>query len=181
MRFFVLICFFFAGCGYHVRSISSSSISVPYVAGDVEGYFTSSLIQKIASNPLLDYSLSGDYCLKVCLLEPVEENIGFKYAPSEKDEKNFSKILSPEEARVTLTATCSLYDQNDGSLILGPFEVTTAYTYDFESDFSNLNVHRFSLSQLEMHTLAQDEAFDPLYGLLAQKIVDTVSASWYSK
>jgi hypothetical protein len=176
MRLFaLLILFVLTSCGYHLRSQRPVEVFVPYVAGDLEGIFTATLIHELSTRSNLDYSCEGNFCLKVCLLEPSEENIGFKFAP----EKNggLSRILSPEESRLSLSAQCSLTDRNTGCTIFGPFLVTATYTYDFESDFSTANIHRFSLSQLEMHTLAKDEAFTPLYQLLAQKIIDTLVAS----
>lgn len=105
-------------------------------------------------------------------MDPHDETIGFKYAPRNK------KILTPEEARLSLAAEVTLVDLATGKTIFGPTIISSTITYDFESDFSNLNFHEFSLGQLEMRPLAKDNAFCPLYKILAQKIVDCLSLSW---
>lgn len=109
-------------------------------------------------------------------MEPKLENIGFRFAPDKRGER--SKILAATEARLTVRAKVSLIECATGRVLLGPVEVFSYLDYDFESDFSNVNRHAFSLGQLEMNQQASDNTYARLNDLLAQKIVDYVEGSW---
>lgn len=170
---------FTTSCGYHfVNKGRSTALCVPFVEGDRDGFFTKALIYEVSKSSNLNYETCAPYCLEVCLKAPRDENIGFRFAPKDEQSDGFTNILTPEEARLTLTAVVSISNEQTGCVEFGPIEITSSVTYDFESDFSNLDFHSFSLGQLEMHPLAKDNAFCPLYSLLAQKIVDTVQLSW---
>ena len=154
------------------------SVCIPYVEGDREGLLTTALIHAVTTSGTLAYrSYGSDLSLRVCLLDPLDTNIGFGYAPPQ-DEGGKSKIVVSNEARLTLTACVSLIDRCTGECVFGPSEVTTSLTYDFEPDLGNVDEHAFSLGQLEMHNLAHDAALPPLYTRLAQKIVDYVGHCW---
>lgn len=170
------------GCGYHLgrgQLIDGySTVCIPYVEGDTQGNFTTALIRAMTTRGALAYSSYGaDLLLRVCLLEPDDDNIGFIFAPKNKDTKEF-KVLVSNEGRLTLTARITLIDRATGACLMGPINVSSWIDFDFEPDLSNVDSHSFALGQLEMHNLAQDAAFCPLYDLLAEKIVDYVNNSW---
>ncbi len=155
------------------------SVCIPYVEGDNEGLLTTALIRSMTTSGALAYrSYGSDLVLKVCLLPPLDTNIGFAYAPDDEEDDNFSDIVVSNEARLAMTATFSLIDRRTGACILGPCEVVSSLTYDFEPDLSNVDFHAFSLGQLEMHNLAMDAATPRLYSILAEKIVDYVNHCW---
>jgi hypothetical protein len=173
--------FFLSSCGYHFSDSpltgKFSTFSIPYIAGDQTGVFTNTLVYKMGQTGGLKYCPSGgDFCLKVCLLEPYEENIDYRYARNR--DGSLKKIVVPHEARLKIAAEVSVIDGSTGKCVFGPKEIEASLAFDFESDFSRLNFHEFSLGQLEMHTLAEENAFPPLYSLLAQKIVDTLLHCW---
>ncbi|MCC5832127.1 MAG: lipopolysaccharide-assembly family protein [Chlamydiales bacterium] len=170
-------------CGYRVGRGELierySSVCIPYVEGDDEGLLTTALIRATTKSGTLAYrSYGSDLMLKVCLLPPLDTNIGFSYAPDDTEDDNFSDIVVSNEARLTMMATFTLVDRRTGICILGPCEITSSLTYDFEPDLSNVNFHAFSLGQLEMHALALDAATPSLYRILAEKIVDHVNHCW---
>ncbi len=170
-----LVCL--TACGYHLGTGSLASryqtISVPYVKGDSEGIMTAALIEKVSTQSMIRYTnTDGDLLLKVCIDKPKGRNIGFRYAP-----KN-SKVVVANEGRLTQTATVTLVDCENCCTVLGPFEVTAIFDYDFEPDMGTVNQHAFSLGQLEMNSLAKDAATPALHNLLAEKIVDYVNNSW---
>ncbi len=181
----LLLCFLLIlpSCGYRFGRGDIAerycSVCVPYVEGDNEGVLTTALIRSLTTSGALAYrSYGSDLVLKVCLLPPRDTNIGFAYAPDDKEDDGFKDIVVSNEARLTMTAKVALIDRCTGECILGPCEVTSSLTYDFEPDLSNVDFHDFSLGQLEMHTLAQDAATPPLYSLLAEKIVSYVNHCW---
>lgn len=165
-----------SSCGYRFGrgelSESYRTICIPYVEGDDQGIFTTALIRAFSQRGGLVYqSGRADLILEVCLFEPIDENIGFIYAPD-------SNIVVSNEARLTLTAKISLIEAATGCPLIPSFEVTQSLDFDFEPDLGNVNFHDFSLGQLEMHNLAEDAAFPPLFRILAEKIVDYVNYSW---
>jgi hypothetical protein len=156
-----------------------NSVCIPYVAGDNEGYLTTELIRAITTSGGLAYrSYGSDLVLKVCLLPPLDTNIGFAYAPEDEEDDDDSDIVVSNEARLAMTASYTLIDRRTGECILGPCEATSSLTYDFEPDLSNVDFHAFSLGQLEMHNLALDAAATRLYRILAEKIVECVNHCW---
>lgn len=154
-----------------------STICIPYVEGDDQGFLTTALIRQLSASGGLLYRSSGsDLLLRVCLLQPIDKNIGFIYAP--KGDNDPPHTLVSNEARLTQTALIRLIDRRTGECILGPCEITVSLAYDFEPDLSHIADHQFSLGQLEMHDLAQDAATPGLYRLLAEKIIDYVNHAW---
>lgn len=181
---FLLVAGLFAlalsGCGYRFGrgeiARRFTTICVPYVEGDDQGIMTQSLIYALSSGGSLSYrSYGSDLLLKVCLFEPEDTTIGFAYAP--KKHRRSRHIVVSNEARLTLAARFTLIDQKTATAILGPIEVRSFLDYDYEPDLGKINANAFSLGQLEMHNLAQDTAFPPLYSLLAKKIVDYINNS----
>ncbi|MBS0624123.1 MAG: hypothetical protein JSS62_05820 [Verrucomicrobia bacterium] len=166
-----------SSCGYHLGTSSLSgqyqTFYVPYVKGDVQGYFTQTLINRIAVATPLRYDQDGaDLEVKVCLSAPAQRNIGYIYAP------NLPNVTTPNEGRLTQTATVTVVDCARRCTVMGPTEITAWLDYDFEPDLGTVNRHAFSLGQLEMNPLARDAAGPALYGLLSEKIVDYVNNSW---
>ncbi len=177
----LILCTLVSSCGYRFGRgevvNQYCTVCIPYVEGDDRGVLTTSLIRAITTRGALAYrSCGADLKLNVCLFSPVDTNIGFAYAPP--DERGVSNIVVSNEARLQLTARVTVVDRCTGQCVLGPMEITRFIDYDFEPDLGNVDVHAFSLGQLEMHNLAQDAAFYPLYTLLAEKIVDYVNNSW---
>ncbi len=176
--FLLALSLFLIACGYHFESARPSRyIYVPYVEGDDKGFLTSALIRVLAEKGNFQLSsCHADLMLKVCLFEPDEVNVGFIYAGDQ--DSNLKRVISSNEARLTLHAKVTLCD-SAGCCVLGPFDVSSSLSYDFEPDLiSKFPQHYFSLGQLEMHTLAQNAAFPPLYYLLAEKIIDYLDHSW---
>ena len=177
------LCLLFSSCGYRFGSGGMieryNSVCIPYVDGDNEGLLTTALIRAMTTKGALAYSSYGsDLVLKVCLLPPLDTNIGFGFAPDDEEDDHFSDIIVSNEARLTMTATFSLIDRRTGTCVLGPCEAISSLTYDFEPDLTNVDFHAFSLGQLEMHNLALDAATPSLYRILAEKIVDYVNHCW---
>lgn len=176
-----LLLIFCTGCGYRFGRgdfvEKYSTISIPYVEGDHDGILTGEIIHKISARGALRYVKSGgDLILTVCLADPNDENIGFTYVKN--NEGVLTNILAANEARLTLVAKISVIEACSGRTVIGPVHVVSSLTYDFEPDYRRFNFHNFALGQLEVHNLAEDAAFRPVYNDLAQKIVDYVSYSW---
>ena len=180
--FLFLLLLFLTACGYRFGRGEIlerySTVCVPFVEGDNQGLFTATLIRTLAAKGSVAYRSSGaDLALRVSLLPPSDTNIGFMFAPKKKREE-ISKIVVSNEARLGIGARIMVIDRRTGCPLLGPLEVWSSVDYDFEPDLSNINENAFSLGQLEMHNIAQEAAFFPLYAMLAEKIVDYVNNSW---
>lgn len=165
-------------CGYHLGTPSLSksyeTFHVSYAKGDNKGIFTSILIEKIASGTQLRYAnCDADLEIKVCLSSPAQRNIGYIYGTGNK-----SKVTFANEGRLTQNATLTVVDTNRKCTIIPTTNLVAWFDYDFESDAGTVNRHAFSLGQLEMNPIAKDVATPPLYGLLAEKVVDYLKNSW---
>lgn len=183
MRYLIILALCLTSCGYRAgrgELVSCyDSVCIPYVEGDNQGLLTTALIRTMTTRGTLAYRSScSDLVLRVCLQKPIDDNIGFAYAPDDEADDGVTNIVVSNEARLTTTAVIRLIDRRTGCCILGPCDVTTSITYDFEPDLGNVDFHAFSLGQLEMHNLAQDAATPPLYDLLADKIIDTITHAW---
>lgn len=177
-----LSCFFLlTGCfGYRIGKTplnDYSTIAIPLAVGDLHGTFTSEVIRRVKEKSTLGLSLcQSDLLLKLTILGRTEENIDYRFAEEgRRVPKNF---IVPVGARLEESATVELIDVRRGCRLLGPVTVSAYLTYDFDSDFSKLNFHRFSLGELEMHDIAEEEALNRLHHLLAQKVVDSLLYCW---
>lgn len=173
-----VLCFLCVGCGYRFGNQSLvdrfSTIGVPYIEGDDQGFLTQAVIHEIAYKGVLPYRVCGaDLLLKVCLLQPTNENIGYTFATTTK-----KKIVVANEARLTISAKVTLVNAASGKALAPPVVLSSALSYDFEPDLSTINFHDFALGQLETQRIAEEDAMTPLYALLAQKIVDYVNNTW---
>jgi len=151
MKLCLCLLLFLTSCGYRFGRgeliESYHSVCIPYVEGDNQGYLTTALIRSMTTRGALAYrSYDSDLVLRVCLFEPTDTNIGFAYAP--EDDGSISNIVVSNEARLTMTAAIRLIDRCTGSCVLGPCEITSSITYDFEPDLTNVNSHAFSLGQI---------------------------------
>ncbi len=179
----LILLLFLPSCGYHFGrgeiADKYATVCVPYVEGDNLGVLTSSIIRTISSKGALKVVSSGaDLVLRVILLPPGDENIGFVYAPPDIGDHYYKKNVVANAARLELVANVTLIDQCTQTCIFGPLCLKSFLDYDFEPDLSNVDQNSFSLGQLEMHNPAQDAAFLPACELLAEKIVDYLNNSW---
>ena len=185
----ILLCPLFTSCGYRFNAGDSlyhgKTISVPYVKGDTtDGQLTIALIQALGDSGEFTYvHAGGNLILKVSIIHDEKEKIGYRYdrhAISGKLEKN----LVPTEGRRVIKAEVSLLDGVSEQTMMGPVIVFASAEYDYV-DSDNLHdlsfiteqgfretVLNFSLGQLDSIEGAEDNALDPLYRRLAQKIVD---------
>ncbi len=178
---FSLIILLLSGCGYRFGKgeliAEYQSITIPYVAGDDDGFFSAELIRRFSETGTLCLSnCNGELILDVCLFEPDDENIGYIYARNE-DEELTKKVVS-HEGRLSISAKVTVREAATGACLLGPCEIDSFLDFDFEPDLATFEDHEFALGQLEMHPLAIDAAMQSLYERLAQKIVDYVIHSW---
>jgi hypothetical protein len=182
------ICFCGSSCGYRLEEeeledVGRISISVPFVKGDVDGQLTNAIVRELASTGSFRYVRDGGrYILLATVVQDHKEKIGYRYdrEPKGKLEKN----LVPTEGRRILGAQVSIQETRTGKILLGPTIVKASIEYDYvNSDnladltfFSpagqRLTVLNFSLGQLDSIEGAEDNALDPLYRHMAQKIID---------
>lgn len=168
-------------CGYKFQPglipSSYSTISVPFVKGDEDGSFTSTLIREIEQNGRLNYvDHCGDLELFIKLIDLREENIGFRY-----DRNRRNKIINsiiPTETRIFIVAEVTLIEKYQCKSILGPIEVITSVEFDHDYYSSRNGINIFSLGQLTDLDEAREAVKTPLYKALARKIVEYINESW---
>lgn len=153
------------------------SIAIPLASNDLHGFFTAAVASEIKERTGLRLSLSStDLVLRLTLFEPTSEHVDYRYATGEGGVvKNF---VVPVGSRLQQQAEVVLINRSDGCVLFGPTLVSQTFIFDFESDFSDIDEHNFSLAELEMNELAREEAFPRLQQLLAQKVVDLLFYCW---
>lgn len=165
--------YLFTSCGYQREGVYEdvSTISVPYIVGDVDGQFTAILIEKLSQLSGYQYVTTGGYyTLKVEIISTENENIGFRY-DRHKNGRLRDEII-PVETRLEMTMDVTLFSSFDGKAVLGPSRIRT--TYDFDHDWYSVRngVNVFSLGQLTDVDSAEDAALKPLQERASEKIVD---------
>lgn len=174
-----------SSCGYHCfYPEKRSTISIPYITGDLQGQLTIELTQQIQELGFCRIQFNnGDFILKVRLIEDKDEIIGYRYGD---DFHGKDKKLVADENRKKLTAEVVLIENSTGKTTLGPLYVNSSATYDYVDvqipiyRKSALNSLSFSLGQLDSIEGAQDAAFRLVCQQLAKKIALILNVSMNS-
>lgn len=154
-----------------------STISVPYVEGDLDGSMTASIINELVrSGPFQFRQTDADLVLKVKVTDLRDENIGFRYDRKKKGKLTHSII--PTETRLTAYSEVVVENARTGCLVLGPVCVRACVDFDHDYYSNRDGVNIFSLGQLNDVDAAYDAAQKPLNQALARKIVDYLCNSW---
>ena len=158
-------------CGWHVvtKDNNQHTLSVPYAYGDGDGLFTSELIAQLQKESGFDYVQgTGEYILKVQLLDTKSENIGFRYDP--KKLENGKKKLIPDEVRRKLLAKVTIVHAASNKEVAGPAYIMGACEFDHRYYNLSHNINRYSLGQLTDIDTTYDVVNIPLYRDLAKQI-----------
>ncbi len=157
---------------WHIADSMSSdhrmSVYVPYVQGDATGEITSSLMETLNSQPGFRIDESGQYLLRVTVLDAQEEKIGFRYDP--KKLRHGQKDLILNETRAQTLVEVALIDRHTNTTICGPAHILGSIDYDHQENTINSNINDLSLGQLSDIDTAQDVTYIPQNRDLARKI-----------
>lgn len=178
----LLLAAFAAGCQYRMGQGDNccpySTVSIPYVDGDVDGDLTAELIKTLASSGTLRYCPSGgQLVLKVKVQEADDDNIGFRY--DRKGDGRRKKTIIPTETRIKAVAEVILMEEGSGKIIRGPVLVHASVDFDHDYYTSRHEENIFSLGQLSDIDAARTAVRQPLNRVLAGKIVDMINQSWF--
>jgi hypothetical protein len=191
---FLLLSLLLSSCGYRWHpeypELSRPSIQVPFICGDEDGSLTNEVIRQLSSSGLADVDhRKGDYRLEASIVDVHSETVGFRRDRQIIHGKQKKNLLACE-GRTVLTVEVSLFEGDSSRVAYGPYRVTADVDYDYVDGDSAQDlsftapdgvfttVLPFSLGQLESSEAAQEAATRPLYGKLAQKIVDVISSEW---
>ena len=177
----MLLSLLLMGCGYHFGhsglSREYSTISVPYVEGDVNGGLTAAIVRQIARNGSFEYRVDdGNLLLIAKIVDFDDENIGFRY--DRKKKGHLTQTIIPTETRITSIVEVTLLEAASGRVVLEPVRISANVDLDHEYNSSHHEVNVFSLGQLSDADAAFEVAQQPLNFALAQKIVDYICDSW---
>jgi len=181
-----------SGCGYHFQGPSDgpTTISIPYVEGDVNGQLTDQLVRAFSTSGDFKYAyVEGRLTLRVNLIDRHAEPIGWRYE-KEKDGSIEDELIAVEGRRF-LSAEVQLIDSATEEVLYGPEIITATLDYDYFEpdviqDLSFVNSFgvrqssvQFSLGQLDSSEAAYDDVFYPLAQKLSKKIVDRIIRTSY--
>ncbi|ANH78471.1 lipopolysaccharide-assembly family protein [Candidatus Chlamydia sanziniae] len=174
-------------CGYTVlrsfhqlsslgKSLCSEKIFIAPINEDAQGQLISALTYELnkRSFPVSGRERCAGYILKVELLNEVDENIGFTYAPSKLEDKTPRHFIISNEGQLSLSAKIQLICSQTGEIIIDRCLSRESVAFDFEPDLGIVNAHQFGLGQFEMHCEAIKSAWCTLYISLAETIVQQV-------
>lgn len=167
-------------------------MTLPFVKGDDDGFFTAEMSRALSASGLADLrSFDGDYRLEISLLQGCLETIGFRKDRQKVNGKNKRNMVACE-ARKTLLAEVTLFSGSTNEIVFGPSQIEADTDLDYvdgdsykDLTFVDLQgasqaVIPFSLGQLEAYESAQEAAKHPLYSRLAQKIIDVIFSTMAS-
>jgi hypothetical protein len=186
--FFIFLVFLLFSCSYHLKQVrADKSINIPYVNGDFDGLLTKELIYQISSSGVFKYKQSNaDYKLNINVDCITNDQIGFRY--DRENDGKLKKFLMPTENRQKITATITIFSNEEDKVIWGPKTICADVDYDYveQDDLKDLSfidkegqrttVLAFSIGQMESINCAQEAALIPLYRSLCRKIVDVLIA-----
>ena len=187
--FIYLGCLLFSSCGYHFDGGEKIAISVPYVIGDEEGRLTDALASALAKTATFQYVKGGgDWTLLVVVKDTDHDRIGYRYDRDDKSGKLRDNVIGIEN-RETITIEVTVQNAKTGDIIIGPQILKGRADYDYVDEHSLQDLAfidrdgeqetsiAFSLGQLDSVAAAGQDASDPVYRELAQRIVDGLIAS----
>lgn len=169
-------------CGYRFGDQSGlpatySTISVPYIEGDIDGLMTACVVKTIVRSGTFNYrEFGGALLLKIRVLDVDDENIGFRYDRRKSGE--LRKSIIPTETRRTIYAEVVVENAATRCIILGPARLSASVDFDHDYQYARDEVNVFSLGQLSDIDQAIDAVQTPLNWILARKIVDYITQSW---
>ncbi|AHK63722.1 hypothetical protein BOKEGFJH_00846 [Chlamydia avium] len=158
------------------KSIRSEGVDLSPIDKDVSGQLSAAIIYELGKRSLSAHSGESNsrYLLKVQLLNEVDENTGFTYAPNKINNKTPRHFIVSNEGRLSLSAQVQLIDKHSGQVLINEHIARKSVTFDFEPDLGIVNAHQFALGQFEMHNEAIKSAQRVLYAHLAETIVQQV-------
>ncbi|BAE81706.1 conserved hypothetical protein [Chlamydia felis Fe/C-56] len=158
------------------NSVRSEGVYLSPIDKDSLGQLTSALIYELEKRSLTvrNSESATRYHLKVQLLNEVDENTGFTYAPKKVDDKTPRHFIVSSEGRLSVSAKVQLIDRHSGQVLVDDCISRKSVSFDFEPDLGVVNAHQFALGQFEMHNEAIKSAWRLLYAHLAETIVQQV-------
>ncbi len=194
IRYSLVFLFLLSSCGYRFEgpglSEEVTTLSIPYVSGDVDGIITDALVRAFAGSGAYRYLTTGGALeLRIHVTGGGNERIGWKYQRSTTGELQHELIAT--EARRSMSADITLVEGSTGEIVYGPTTVHAYVDYDYYEpdsiqDLSFINTFgvrqtsvNFSRGQLDSSEGAYDSSLTPLSRQLAKKIVDRILHARY--
>ncbi len=173
--------FLLTGCGYRFSDTAKTrevcrTVSIPYIVGDQDGSFTSTLIHTLAASGKWKYHPNlGELTLKVSLVGTRNEEVGFTRSIQNGQ---LNKWISPNENRLSALVKVEMIETASQKTVLGPEYLSAGVIYDYDPDFNADNLVQFSLAQYNFQEISNRIAKAPLDERLSQIIIDFVENTW---
>jgi hypothetical protein len=182
------LCMMMHSCGYRLSQHDAlnqySTMSVPYVKGDLDGRLTAAIIKKMNNSSKWRYVQGpADLVLAIEMIRNDREYIGYQYDRVKPTAELIDRLI-PNEGRRTILVRIKVLDAHKQHVLYGPYEVEASADYDFVNfdtykDLAFVNqegvaqsVLTFSLGQLDAQEGGSEAVLSAAYQVLAEKIVD---------
>jgi hypothetical protein len=182
---YVILMIAFSSCGYRFSDHSTqsiSSVSIPYIKGDVDGRLTSKVIQVLSTSSKWRYTQgNADLILEAEILKNQNDYIGYQYDHLESGA--LIDRLVPNEGRRKVLVRLQIVNSQTHQVLYGPYEIEGNADYDFvnsdtytdlafvDSVGKTYSVLPFSLGQLDAQQGATNAALHGAYQEIAEKIL----------
>jgi len=178
---FLCLLLVLTSCGFQYGSgelaETYSTVTVPFVKGDINGTLTAALIKNLSNSTPFTYEVEGaDLILNVEIEEVDGESIGYRY--NRKKDGRLKHEIIPTETRLIVFARVEVIDAACSKTILGPVMIGASSDFDHDFYTSRNEINVFSLGQVSDIDAAEDAVRTPLNQKLARKIIDYISNAW---
>lgn len=176
-----------SSCGYRMTHESSfgqcTTLSVPYVKGDLDGRLTTAIIKKLSESSKWHYAQEqGDCVLDIEVVRHDNSQIGYQYDRVKSTAELIDRLI-PNEGRRTVRVRLNILDAAREQVLHGPYEIEASADYDFVNfdtykDLAFVNeegiaqsVLTYSLGQLDSEEGGMEAVLAAVYQTLAEKIL----------
>jgi hypothetical protein len=188
---FSVIVLSLTSCGYktaglHLGNDSVVEISIPVIKQDPNGTLRNALAREISFNRSLRYKTSGaKYELKVNIEEDTDSIISYMWDREPETNQRLGVFYNSEGKKEVIAKT-ELINTKTKEVVVGPYYLNASVIYDFvnptvaatlsfqEPDGTEVSALQYSLGQLDSEEGAQEEASNPAYRLVAEKIISVL-------
>lgn len=176
----------YKSAGLKLGNDSIVEMTIPVIKKDPNGALRNALARQIASNRSLYYKTSkAKYELRVSVVEDKDSVICYMWDRNPSNNERLDVFYNTEGKKEVIAKT-ELVNAKSGEVVVGPYYLNASVIFDFvnptvastlsfqEPIGTEVSALQYSLGQLDSEEGAKEEAYNPAFNLLAEKIVSAL-------